>query len=471
MESNEFKTILKNITGVDLINHKKKMKFDCHVHLYSKGHYLLPHDDSIGERKLAYILYLTDPDQPWDPKLDGGRLEFYKTKKYKLVKDDEFEPSKEDQDKTDDFEPSYSKEHPEVNPSNYLEPKWNRFSCFEVRENVSWHGVEEIKSDAMRLSIQGWYHEEEEQLVDQTSGTETSSNKEAEQKKKITEEVLNEWDRFSLKYLQEVDDQKRSDNDLVYEKSVLTKSDVTKLRELDIRSSIFEDREAVQQMRNHFIEHGVLVIPDFLNYSDALNSEVKTNFPEQHVEQIGPPCYWRYDRVEIQNLNDEVENSEKNGSSLLSKYGSFFQSSTFRALVTELTGCIFTHYDTSLRRFKSGSDFTLCVAPLISDRLTATYVVSAGEYDDNTGGLDYLVKSFVDCHGNQIDDGGDNNESESGNETANSNSENNLVTVDTRQNALLLILKPEETPLFHYIKYLTNGTQTRVDFNSDYIVD
>ena len=40
------------------------------------GCHLLCHDDVIGTRRVSYIVYLTDPDDPW-VKEDGGALELY----------------------------------------------------------------------------------------------------------------------------------------------------------------------------------------------------------------------------------------------------------------------------------------------------------------------------------------------------------------------------------------------------------
>lgn len=41
-----------------------------------KGGHLLNHDDVIGTRAVSFIIYLTDPDEPWSA-ADGGALELY----------------------------------------------------------------------------------------------------------------------------------------------------------------------------------------------------------------------------------------------------------------------------------------------------------------------------------------------------------------------------------------------------------
>jgi hypothetical protein len=41
-----------------------------------QGGHLLNHDDVIGTRAVSFIIYLTDPDDPWTAE-DGGALELY----------------------------------------------------------------------------------------------------------------------------------------------------------------------------------------------------------------------------------------------------------------------------------------------------------------------------------------------------------------------------------------------------------
>ena len=51
-------------------------KTDCACNVHAAGGHLLCHDDVIGDRRVSYIIYLTDPDQGWGPQ-DGGQLELY----------------------------------------------------------------------------------------------------------------------------------------------------------------------------------------------------------------------------------------------------------------------------------------------------------------------------------------------------------------------------------------------------------
>lgn len=44
--------------------------------MHAYGGHLLCHDDVIGDRRVSFIIYLTDPDEGWT-EADGGQLELY----------------------------------------------------------------------------------------------------------------------------------------------------------------------------------------------------------------------------------------------------------------------------------------------------------------------------------------------------------------------------------------------------------
>lgn len=93
---------------------------------------LLNHDDVIGTRRVSFILYLTDPDHPWQAD-DGGALELYPV------------------------DPQTSQ--PLSIPSLKILPRWNQFVFFVVQPGQSFHSVEEVYNlKKNRLSISGWFH-------------------------------------------------------------------------------------------------------------------------------------------------------------------------------------------------------------------------------------------------------------------------------------------------------------------------
>ena len=119
--------------------------------MYTQGCHLLCHDDVIGTRRLSYILYLTDPDEPWKEEW-GGALRLYPTAEVK-AEDEGGEvyrvPS-----------PDYSVKIP---------PAFGQLSFFAVQPGESFHDVEEVyaekdigdKSKAGskkrdRTAIRGW---------------------------------------------------------------------------------------------------------------------------------------------------------------------------------------------------------------------------------------------------------------------------------------------------------------------------
>jgi hypothetical protein len=93
---------------------------------------LLNHDDVIGTRRVSYILYLTDPDTPWQA-ADGGSLELYPV--------------------------DSETRQPLPIPSGKILPSWNHFVFFTVQPGKSFHSVEEVFNlKKSRLSISGWFH-------------------------------------------------------------------------------------------------------------------------------------------------------------------------------------------------------------------------------------------------------------------------------------------------------------------------
>lgn len=102
----------------------KLSRIDMAAYVYGQGDFLLPHDDRVEGRVIAYSLHLT-PDLE---ESDGGSLDLFEGKKNgtsELVKT--------------------------------IIPKFNSLNMFEVSE-TSWHQVSEILTDIQRLTLTGWYH-------------------------------------------------------------------------------------------------------------------------------------------------------------------------------------------------------------------------------------------------------------------------------------------------------------------------
>ncbi|MBI2572440.1 2OG-Fe(II) oxygenase [Candidatus Woesearchaeota archaeon] len=113
-----FKT-LQDITGKKLnIKH-----IDFFGSIYENTHFLLPHDDQLEGRAIAFIYYLSDLTQQ-----DGGALALYDSKNNQPTK-----------------------------VAKRIIPQFNTFVFFEV-SSKSFHEVEEVIKDTQRLTFTGWFH-------------------------------------------------------------------------------------------------------------------------------------------------------------------------------------------------------------------------------------------------------------------------------------------------------------------------
>ncbi len=105
-------------------NVKKLKKIDMGAYVYGLGDFLLPHDDQVEGRIIAYSLHLT----PEILEEMGGTLDL-------------FEADLEGKSKMVDS----------------IVPEYNSLIMFEVSKK-SWHQVREILTDIQRLTVTGWYH-------------------------------------------------------------------------------------------------------------------------------------------------------------------------------------------------------------------------------------------------------------------------------------------------------------------------
>ncbi|CZT45665.1 related to component of NuA3 histone acetyltransferase complex [Rhynchosporium secalis] len=145
MYSSNFRKYVSTITGSGELSGRKT---DMAINVYTPGCHLLCHDDVIGSRRISYILYLTDPDTPWNEEW-GGALRLFPTTTHE-----------DDGVKTITPTPDTTKSIP---------PAWNQLSFFAVQPGLSFHDVEEVyhaeneeqlKKDGgrIRMAISGWFH-------------------------------------------------------------------------------------------------------------------------------------------------------------------------------------------------------------------------------------------------------------------------------------------------------------------------
>lgn len=112
----------------DLISTITQTKFkgtlDMSGTLYESTSFLLPHDDELEGRKIAYILYLSKNFT----KKDGGSFAIYNSKK-----------------------------NSPTTVAKRIPPEFNSLLLFEVSD-ISFHEVEENLSSKNRYAIGGWLH-------------------------------------------------------------------------------------------------------------------------------------------------------------------------------------------------------------------------------------------------------------------------------------------------------------------------
>ena len=118
LSSPEMLDFMQKVTKIKL-----KGKIDLFGSIYQDTDYLLPHDDQVPGRKIAFMVYLNDLEEK-----DGGALALYDSKNKtptKIVK--------------------------------RIIPKAGTVVFFEV-SSLSIHMVEEVLTDIQRITLSGWFY-------------------------------------------------------------------------------------------------------------------------------------------------------------------------------------------------------------------------------------------------------------------------------------------------------------------------
>ncbi|EEA23514.1 putative component of NuA3 histone acetyltransferase complex [Talaromyces marneffei ATCC 18224] len=359
--SAKFRAYLSSLTGSGPLSGKKT---DMAINVYTEGCHLLCHDDVIGSRRVSYILYLTDPDTPWQAEW-GGALRLYPTT---TVKGDNGEDIK----------------IPSPDFTLSIPPAFNQLSFFTVQPGESFHDVEEVyhpseedkgKQKRVRMAISGWFHipqegEEgyepglEEKLAERSSLSQlqgrsgdaydqpqpqpvdwdaepATSDKgkgkgkgkqaaQAEEGEELTEADLD----FLLKFLAP---------------SYLTPDIADELSEAFLNDSSLSLEKVLSEkfatrVREYIEKHDKEELP---SSSDAIESS--TNW-----KVARPPHKHRYLFQQPQDCKDSEANPIEE---LLTKY---LPSQPFRKWLALVTGAErLTDYNMLVRRFRRGQDYTL----------------------------------------------------------------------------------------------------------------
>jgi prolyl 3-hydroxylase /prolyl 3,4-dihydroxylase len=345
--SEAFRNYVSHITNCGPLSGKKT---DMAINVYTPGCFLLCHDDVIGSRRVSYILYLTDPDTPWQAEW-GGALRLFPVQEIKS-KDGEVAKT------------------PVPDPSKVIPPAWNQLSFFAVQPGESFHDVEEVyhaeseeqlkkNGGRVRMAISGWFHIPQKGEDGYIEGEEEKNAKNS-----------------SLMQLK--------GNPAQYD---TPQSRAVKLEPLKAGESEFEESEleflikyisptyltpdTMEQISQHFNEHFSISLTDILSKKFAkrlkayVSEEDKTKLSasSDDIEKTTPwrvakpPHKHRY-LYQHPNRPDELRTSQEE-SPITELLDILLPSRPFRHWLQVATGCTIESQEILARRFRPGQDYTL----------------------------------------------------------------------------------------------------------------
>jgi prolyl 3-hydroxylase /prolyl 3,4-dihydroxylase len=325
-------------------------KTDMAINVYTPGCFLLCHDDVIGSRRVSYILYLTDPDTPWQAEW-GGALRLFPVQEMKN-KDGEVAKT------------------PLPDPSKVIPPAWNQLSFFAVQPGESFHDVEEVYHAAnkteleknggrVRMAISGWFHipqkgedgyieGEEEKNAKNSSLMQLKGNPaqyDTPQSRKVKLDPLkageSEFDEAELEFL------------------------------IKYIAPTYLTPDTMEQISSHFGEYSSISLSDILSkkFSKRLKEYVleedRKKLPESS-EEIEKSSPWRVakpphkHRYLYQHPNgpDQLRTSQEE-SPITELLDVLLPSRPFRHWLQIATNCSIESQEILARRFRPGQDYTL----------------------------------------------------------------------------------------------------------------
>lgn len=345
--SESFRNYVSHITKCGPLSGKKT---DMAINVYTPGCFLLCHDDVIGSRRVSYILYLTDPDTPWQAEW-GGALRLF--------------PVQEIESKDGEVAKT-----PLPDAAKVIPPAWNQLSFFAVQPGESFHDVEEVyhaetkeqlekNGGRVRMAISGWFHIPQKGEDGYIEGEEERNAKNS-----------------SLMQLQ--------GNPAQYD---TPQSRAVKLEPLKAGESEFDESEleflikylsptyltpdTMEQISQHFNEQFSISLSDILSkkFAKRLKAHVleedrrKLPGSSDAIEQATPwriakpPHKHRY-LYQHPNGPDELRTSQEE-SPITELLDVLLPSRPFRHWLQVATGCMIESQEILARRFRPGQDYTL----------------------------------------------------------------------------------------------------------------
>ena len=361
--SPSFRDHLSSITGSGPLSGKKT---DMAINVYTPGCHLLCHDDVIGSRRVSYILYLTDPDRPWQAEW-GGALRLYPTVEH---------IGKEGQ-KIQVPSPDFSVSIP---------PAFNQLSFFAVQPGESFHDVEEVYPEESRTSeegdearvrtaISGWYHIPQKDEEGYVEGLEQSLAK-----KSSRTQLQVAGDQFDLpqdkiyKYgvvsdVSPSSKEKRSPRpESPKEESILSEADLDFL--LKYLAPTYLTPDTLTSVSELFADQCSIYLETILSKDFAASLREFVIQEEAHAlpsstEGIEAASQWKVarpphkQRFLFQQSGETASNRETVQSPIQDLLQNLIPSEAFRKWLQLATGFTIVSHNVLVRRFRRGLDYTL----------------------------------------------------------------------------------------------------------------
>ncbi|QSL66866.1 hypothetical protein MERGE_001253 [Pneumocystis wakefieldiae] len=321
--SNEFRCFISKVTGCGCLSGKV---IDMSVNIYGQGGHLLNHDDVIGTREVSFILYLVDPDEPWLPSY-GGALRLYPTPR-----------------------PFF----PDSGHEKAIFPLWNQFCFFQVQPGRSFHDVQEVyQENKWRLSISGWFHRPQ------------PGEEGWEESKKCNQNEFSSL-QFLHSDIQDYDEPRMvpsicsiAFND---EFNEFPKDHLAYLK--DWINPEYLNHEKMVQLRETFLDHSVLELPDFLEstLSDHVKSWIlaaERSSSTQTLLNVSPP--WKLAKPLHKHRYLYIDSPDSSDSPLTSLLRNLFNHPSFHQWIHFCTTLTPSTFSTLIRRFRPGLDYTLAI--------------------------------------------------------------------------------------------------------------
>ena len=359
MYSSDFRSYLSTVTGSGPLSGRRT---DMAINIYTPGCHLLCHDDVIGSRRVSYILYLTDPEQPWREDW-GGALRLYPTKNH-IEKDGEVTKV------------------PSPDHTVSISPAFNQLSFFAVQPGESFHDVEEVYAerngstkskgeDRIRMAISGWFHipqagedDYEEDLEQRLA--EKSSLMQLQGKQDQYELPQSRPQLYSEPTIESGMPTPSSQED-----PLLTEEDCNLL--LKFIAPTYLTPDTLESVSSIFAEECSVCLDTFLspNFSAQIENYIRTQ--EQQplpsiTTDIEETTTWNVARPPhkhrflFQQLDDENAAGRETSTPLDDLFQELLPSKTFQKWLSLATGLQVSSHDTLLRRFRRGHDYTLATA-------------------------------------------------------------------------------------------------------------